>query len=764
MMFRRIASVTVVAVMLVSGGLINAHAQSDGASDDKVSPVPYLEWSVARLPGSDLSRSFERLYVTLHNLNLLPVQTYKNEDANRQVVQIMQDIGLRYGDYFPVGIDSVVCDLNPPEVCDRDRVPAKNLEDISSHVGGYEFSRGRWKNSGETQTLYLPGIEIRKVTGVVRMLKPSGTSLFDLVALETEDCASIVSLPDPCTSITKLLNLHNEDAFLVDAETMVLVPYHHLYATISVDGPMTGTVAEAFRNPSDGFSPEWQALASKTKKSEAILLALEDRVTPYGTGVVFQQVVDAKAEPHYAQQEDLLTAISHPFKDAGELPDNMNAEVTIVVADNRIDDNHCELEGRIELSDGALTAATLPAVFPTAANCGDTFPQSLPEYNHGTHVAGLIAGRVNHRASFGLNPHAKIAFLSLNEDDFVSNESTRKSIGALLLPGIYHGATLLNLSWGYEPYGSFEDDYFYEALFEKHVGAYLVVAAAGNDVSEYRRGGGGCKLYPACFGSNLDNLISVVGLTSDIDHPEVWRRSNRVGSNFGTGYDIAAVAQDVHSLGVRNFTGRASGTSMATPQVTAAASLIRSVLLEEPTYSGKSIPPSKIKHRLMYTADVFPHLIDKVYSGRLNVARAVDLRNDFVVLRDGTELTGRIDVLGAKRGIDPGDCLESPESTECNSDLQCEREDGTSVYIPINSVRRMHNLAGKKYRYVVFHNVDSVVRDGEQRLTRISDCYLRSRSQSMVILVPKNGDEEEQTFRFDEIGEYYSRFKALRGN
>jgi subtilisin family serine protease len=87
------------------------------------------------------------------------------------------------------------------------------------------------------------------------------------------------------------------------------------------------------------------------------------------------------------------------------------------------------------------------------------------------------------------------------------------------------------------------------------------------------------------------------------------------GAKFGKKFvQLVAPGKDIYSSAAKNAYKKASGTSQAVPQVTAAAALL---------FSQKITEPGLIKARLMYTSDWDTSFADRVYGGLLNVQRAV---------------------------------------------------------------------------------------------------------------------------------------------
>lgn len=174
--------------------------------------------------------------------------------------------------------------------------------------------------------------------------------------------------------------------------------------------------------------------------------------------------------------------------------------------------------------------------------------------NHGTHVAGIIAAEANNGIGIaGIASCADVKLMSLKVHGSEEREGTISDVVKAIRYADMMGAKVCNISWGaYNYYAS-----FYTAIQRSNM---LFVCAAGNDGKnndEY-------PLYPASY--DLDNIISVTTLNPN--------GKLHVNANYGaTSVDVAAPAVDVFSTVVQSFAVM-SGSSMATPQVSAIAAVL----------------------------------------------------------------------------------------------------------------------------------------------------------------------------------------------
>ena len=423
----------------------------------------------------------------------------------------------------------------------------------------------------------------------------------------------------------------------------------------------------------------------------------------------------------------------------------MRSSIKIGVLDNRLDADHCDFDKNVAMSKSESSGWARD--LEPASFCGQEWNGSLLRYHHGTHVVGLIAAMLNGKGTVGLNPYAAIKFAQVNMDDFSSPKAQTELIESILVSMAL--VRVINVSWQYVIEGG--EDGFMRLLDQGGpLMSKLVVASAGNSGTHYGPGEN-CRIRPACL--DFENVISVVGLDANLEAPELWVTVNDAGSNSGSRFDIAAVAENVLSTAAGNYVGRLSGTSQAAPQVTAAASLIHSVFKRNHSAQRDYLPPHRVKNRLMYTADLYQHLLKDVFSGRLNVQRALAVADDQFIIADeehgALEFSGQIILFGVKRGWDPDEC--TPDRwEECKSDIiYCERSDSERDSVDISAIRRMY-YSDKTREYVIFHN--ETTWDRESRLLRITDCGLQSRSQQVVVAT----DDGERTFELSQIRDFVS--------
>ncbi|MGE0725973.1 MAG: S8 family serine peptidase, partial [Alphaproteobacteria bacterium] len=225
---------------------------------------------------------------------------------------------------------------------------------------------------------------------------------------------------------------------------------------------------------------------------------------------------------------------------------------------------------------------------------GDADPSD--DNGHGTHVAGIIAAEGNNGIGVaGVAWNATV--MAVKFLDATGSGLTSNAIAALNY-AVANGAAISNASWS----GAGHSTLLSNAIAAAGAAGHLVVAAAGNNGVDLEVS----PRYPVSH--DLDNIIAVAA-TDDDDLLASY-------SNYGAdSVDLAAPGSNIYStLG----TGYAflSGTSMATPYVTGAATLVWSV--------NPALTWQEVKDIILASVDPLPALDGKVATGgRLNLTAAL---------------------------------------------------------------------------------------------------------------------------------------------
>lgn len=232
---------------------------------------------------------------------------------------------------------------------------------------------------------------------------------------------------------------------------------------------------------------------------------------------------------------------------------------------------------------------------------GDADPMDF--VGHGTHVSGTV-GAVgdNGVGTMGVNWNVSIVPMKIGND--FGGPISSAAIEAINY-AVSIGATVSNHSYGINPTQAFED-----AIIAAQAQNHLLVVAAGNASSNNDI----FPDFPASYPE--DNIIAVAA--TDQDDTLAWFSSYGAKS-----VDIAAPGVNIWSTtpqGGSLFYGPnydfSDGTSMASPMVTGAVALLRSV--------APSVPYSDITNALYTGADRVAALNGLVKTGaRLNVNNAL---------------------------------------------------------------------------------------------------------------------------------------------
>ncbi|MEN6308588.1 MAG: S8 family serine peptidase [Anaerohalosphaeraceae bacterium] len=223
----------------------------------------------------------------------------------------------------------------------------------------------------------------------------------------------------------------------------------------------------------------------------------------------------------------------------------------------------------------------------------DSNPQD--DHYHGTHCAGII-GAVGNNGVGITGTCWKVRIMALKFLDAGGNGWSSDAIQCIQY-ATQMNANVMSNSWGGGPY----DQALKDAIDTAKVNNLLFVAAAGNDGINTDNS----PHYPSCY--TLENIIAVLA-TTDND-------SKASFSNYGkTTVDIGAPGNNILSCIPGNSYKNASGTSMATPFVSAACAMLWSV--------NPDMTWLEVKTILMNTADpTLPNYC--VSGGRLNLQKAL---------------------------------------------------------------------------------------------------------------------------------------------
>ena len=186
---------------------------------------------------------------------------------------------------------------------------------------------------------------------------------------------------------------------------------------------------------------------------------------------------------------------------------------------------------------------------------------AMDDANHGTHVAGIIAAATDNTIGVaGLGWETTVVPYKVLAD---TGTGSLSNIVAAIDRAVSDGAKIINMSLGSDPGMNPCSDYpsLYDALENAYDHGVLVVVAAGNDATD------ASSVIPA----NCPYVLTVSATDTNDDLADF--------SNYGSVIDVSAPGTSILSTlwvsgGTYHTYGWMSGTSMATPYVSALAALV----------------------------------------------------------------------------------------------------------------------------------------------------------------------------------------------
>ncbi len=244
----------------------------------------------------------------------------------------------------------------------------------------------------------------------------------------------------------------------------------------------------------------------------------------------------------------------------------------VAVLDTGIDDTHPDLFGKI------------------AKRANFSWDPDIDGDGHGTHVAGIVAATTNNSlgvASLGYD--TKLYSVKVLDNDGSGYYSW---IANGIIWAADNGAKVINLSLG----GSFDSSTLRDAVNYAWGKGVVIVAAAGN--SNNKR-----ALYPAYYTNSI-----AVAATDSSDNKASF-------SSYGWWVDLAAPGVSILSTYKGGYT-YLSGTSMATPFVSALSSL---VFANNSTFTN-----SQVRNKIESTAEKINKTGTYWTYGRIDACAALD--------------------------------------------------------------------------------------------------------------------------------------------
>lgn len=235
------------------------------------------------------------------------------------------------------------------------------------------------------------------------------------------------------------------------------------------------------------------------------------------------------------------------------------------------------------------------------------------DHGHGSNVAAILGAQGNN-SRFMTGASWDVGLMHLKVLN-AAGEGTSSGVSAAITFAADNRAIAINLSLGTPPSGTI-DNAMLTAIRDARAKDMLVVAAAGNNGVNSDQAN--ALVNPASIPT--ENMIPV-GATNDSDGRAFFPGGG--ASNYGI-YRVELGAPGINIRGLKQTTGPNdysfySGTSQATPHVTGAVNLLKSLYPWE-NYAG-------LKDRILMAVDTVPLLTDFFRTGgRLNMRKMIPTR------------------------------------------------------------------------------------------------------------------------------------------
>ena len=258
----------------------------------------------------------------------------------------------------------------------------------------------------------------------------------------------------------------------------------------------------------------------------------------------------------------------------------------VAVIDTGVDYTHKDLADNIWVNEGEIPGngidddgnGYVDDVHGVDFVDGDSDP--MDEHGHGTHVAGIIAMTPGNGGGVGVAYGAKIMCVRAGQ---ANGSFASSDIAKAIKYAADNGADVINMS-----FGGTGRSYLVESALQDAFPSCVLVAAAGNDglPTNVAKQAGYLfteDIYPAGY-------KYVIGVMATDNNKSLAYFSNwdfKEGS--GCEYEMAAPGVGIYSTLPGNRYACWSGTSMATPNVAAAAAILRSKYTDKSKYSSRYI-------------------------------------------------------------------------------------------------------------------------------------------------------------------------------
>ena len=258
----------------------------------------------------------------------------------------------------------------------------------------------------------------------------------------------------------------------------------------------------------------------------------------------------------------------------------------VAVIDTGVDYTHKDLADNIWVNEGEIPGngidddgnGYVDDVHGVDFVDGDSDP--MDEHGHGTHVAGIIAMTPGNGGGVGVAYGAKIMCVRAGQ---ANGSFASSDIAKAIKYATDNGADVINMS-----FGGTGRSYLVESALQDAFPSCVLVAAAGNDglpTNDAKQAGYLFTedIYPAGY-------KYVLGVMATDNNKSLASFSNwDFAEGLSCEYEMAAPGVNIYSTLPGNRYACWSGTSMATPNIAAAAAILRSRYTDKSKYSSRYI-------------------------------------------------------------------------------------------------------------------------------------------------------------------------------
>lgn len=258
----------------------------------------------------------------------------------------------------------------------------------------------------------------------------------------------------------------------------------------------------------------------------------------------------------------------------------------VAVIDTGVDYTHKDLADNIWVNEGEIPGngidddsnGYVDDVHGVDFVDGDCDP--MDEHGHGTHVAGIIAMTPGNGGGVGVAYGAKIMCVRAGQ---ANGSFASTDIAKAIKYAADNGADVINMS-----FGGRGRSYLVESALQDAFPSCVLVAAAGNDgLPTNDAFGAGYLLTEDIYPAGYKYVIGVMATDNNKSLAYFSNWDFKEGS--GCEYEMAAPGVNIYSTLPGNRYACWSGTSMATPNVAAAAAILRSKYTDKSKYSSRYI-------------------------------------------------------------------------------------------------------------------------------------------------------------------------------